>query len=322
LIFEKRSDEARHKSLNLVLSLVNIKHSKKGGSEMQKGKFIRLSFTAIVAVVLLLAATRIEAAEPCMSAEVSAHTCFEAGGYVMRTVSPFPVQNTDGTTVFNYTLLPLPGTSKNVSLIDLLVPVCNTDLTGDGVADNAITIWTGDPNGWHSYVPGAGSSSTNFGAGITTYVVFEQSFNSSGPFYLHTTKAIARVTSSAFKIGNSLYSGTILGPDCYVPKVASTVEQVIQLDPLRPGRFITVLKDADGSLLSILDENNQPLALKKLSDSPAWVCLDPILDSSGNYLSCNGDLLPITYMPEGVGRAGKHTCYPVFYGSFMSTRCY
>jgi hypothetical protein len=285
-------------------------------------KYLGLLFMAMAVVAMLFGATAVEAT--CSTAQLSAATCFDAGGYEVTTVSPFPLQISEGSAIFYYTIAPLPGTSKNVSTIDILVPVCNSDFNFDGIVDNLIQISTGDPNGWRSYPPGQGSSNTNYGMGVYQDSVFEQNFNipTSGQFYLHTTRAVSGGTSMGLKIGNSLYAGLILGPACYLPKVASTVEQVIQLDPLIPSRFWTILKDADGTLLQILDENNQPLALQNLGNSPVWVCVDPILDSSGNYSGCNSSYLPITYMPDGVGRFGKHTCYYALINGTYTKKCY
>lgn len=275
----------------------------------------------LAAVLMLLPAVQAEAA--CSTAELNAFTCLDAGGFEVKVVgTPFPIQNSDGSSTFTYVATPLPGTTKNISTIDILVPVCNLDFNLDGIIDNAIALSTGAPSGWRNYPPGQGASNSSFGLGDTQNSVFEYSFNTAGQFFLQTTKAVSGVTSMGLKIGSQLAYGAILGPACFQGKVATTTTQVISLDPLNPGRFISIVKGADGSLIQVLDENGNPLLLQDLKDSPVWVCVDPILDASGNYQSCNSSLLPITYMPDSVGRFGKHTCYPVFICGKYSLRCY
>jgi hypothetical protein len=275
----------------------------------------------ISAISLMFTATSAEA--NCSKEDLDSARCLVIGGYVVRVDSAdFPIQHNDWSTTFLYQIYKLPGTSNNISTINMLVPVCNDDFNLDGIVDNWISVATGDPNGWKSYPPGQGSSNTNYGAGVYQYSVFEQSFNSAGSFYLHTTKASAEPTSIAFKIGSKLHAGTILGPTCYKPQIAGASIQVVPLDPLNPQRFITIMKNADGSLEAVFDENNNPLPLENFASFPLWVCVDPILDASGNYLGCSSPFLPITHMPDGIGRFGTHTCYTAFVGGRLSTTCY
>ncbi|MEJ2695816.1 MAG: hypothetical protein P8013_04135 [Candidatus Sulfobium sp.] len=283
-----------------------IASQKRGDKEeiMKRGKQIGLLFMATVAVVLSLAAT--QAGAQCTAEELSASTCFVTGGYEVRTVAPlFPVQNPDSTTTFNYTVTPV-STSKNISMIDMLVPICSVN--------NAIQTATGDPNGWGSYgdpyvgqTKGSGSPSTGFGLGNMQYFVFEQNFDSSGTFYIHTTKAASQPTSMALKIGNTLYAGSILGPACYDAGVGSTVSQEFAVDPLvHPGVKLKVEKQSNGNIISVTatDKDGQPLPVTTLSlkDYPYWVCLDADWHYSNGipvYDGCNGDLSPVTHIPEG-----------------------
>ncbi len=282
-----------------------------------------LLFMAMVAVALMLSATSVGAA--CTAEELASATCFTGGGFEVRTVAPFPIQNSDGTTAYNYSILPLPGTTKNVSTVDILVPLCNSDFNLDGIIDNLIKISTGDPNGWRSYPPGQGSSNTNYGLGATQYSVFEQNFSTppNGSFYLHTTKGVSGNTSMALKIGSQLAYGTILGPACYEGKTAATTGEVIQLDPLNPALFITVFRGADGGVEEVLDAFGNIATGSRLSDSQIWVCNNPILNSDGSYNGCNDPLSQLTFVPDGAAlRFGKHTLTKKFISSGGVTYTY
>jgi hypothetical protein len=269
---------------------------------MQKRKYLGLLFMATVAFAMQFWATGV-------GADCTVPTCFQAGGYEVRTVEPFPTQNNDGSTTFNYTVMPLPGTSKNVSTIDILAPVCNLDYRYNG-PDNTIGIWTGDPNGWRSYPPGTGSSNTSYAFGVYQVYVFEQSFNSFGPFYLHTTKADLGVTSMGLKIGATLYAGEILGPACYLYKIATTTSQKIQLNPKNPDQYITVTFNTDGSVVSVTaHKNGQDVPL-------AWHDLSELGEVNG---------LPVTYMPDGAIMKTSNTddpCYNYFNGTRYCQTCY
>ncbi len=270
---------------------------------------------ALAAVVSLFAAIQAEAT--CQPDELAAFTCLDTGGYELRT-TPFPTQNNDGTTTFNYTIAPLPGTSKNVSTLDVLVPVCNADFNSDGIVDNLISISTGDPNGWRMYPAGQGSSNTNYGLGVTQFSVFEQNFSSStaASFYLHTTKAVSGATSVGLKIGSQLFYGSILGPACFMGKTASTTAQIIQVDPLISEKTVTVLRNSDGSFAQ--DSSS-------LFDSQVWVCSNPILNSDGTYAGCNDPLTQLTFISEGaILKFGKHSMVKVSgtSGGTATTTCY
>ncbi len=265
---------------------------------MFRKKYTSLFFTALAIAVSLFTAS--QAGATCQPDEIAALTCLDTGGFEVRT-TPFPTQNDDGTTTFNYTIAPLPGTAKNVSTLDMLVPLCNVDFNSDGIVDNLILISTGDPNGWRMYPAGQGSSNTNYGLGVTQFTVFEQNFSSStaASFYLHTTKAVSGATSLGLKIGSQLFYSSILGPACFMGKTASTTAQIIQVDPLISEKTVTVLKNADGSFAQ--DSSS-------LFDSQVWVCSNPILNSDGTYASCNDPLTQLTFISDGsVLKFGKHS---------------
>ncbi len=272
---------------------------------------------ALAAVVSLFAAIQAEAA--CLQGEIDASTCLDTGGFEIRVATaPFPTDNIDGTTTFTYTATPLPGTSKNISTVDMLVPVCNSDFNSDGIVDNAISISTGDPNGWKQYPAGQGSSNSNYGLGVTQYSVFEQNFSSStaASFYLHTTKAAAGATSVGLKIGSQLFYGSILGPVCYQGKVATTTSQVIQIDPFIPEKTVTVMKNADGSFAQ--DSSS-------LFNSEVWACSNPVLNSDGSYAGCNDPLSQLTFVSEGcVLKFGRQSMIKVSgsSGGTASLTCY
>ena len=286
-------------------------------------KFLIQSVLLFITIVF----TAMTASAACTEAEKAAFTCAEIGGYELRIdTDTFPTQD-DVSTTFSYKLIPLQGTTKNVSMIDMLVPVCRDN--------NAIVdVDTGPSSGWYAYPAGEGSSSTNFGEGVFQYFVFEQTFDSSkkDTFYLASSKASAGPTSFGLKIGPKLEAGEILGPACFDAQTASVVEQVVQLDLFKdPDRIMTIEQDPSGDLLSVsaLDGGEYvSVTVKDLKTFPVWVCVYPNLDEGGKFLNCNlgpnlePGMLPITHMPDGVGRFGENTCYAAFIAGRYAYYCY
>lgn len=277
-------------------------------------KFSILSILLSIAIVL----TAITASVACTEGDIS---CAELGGYELRLTDT--VQDIDSTT-FKYDLIAV-STSKNVSILDMLVPVCSDD-------NDLYNSETGQPSGWEVYLPGEGSPSTSYGEGVYQYYVFEQNFNSPGTVYLKTPKASVGPTSVAAKIGTKLETDKILGPDCFNAKTASVTEQTVQLDLFKdPDRIMNISQDPSGALLSVSAYDGSgyvPVPVKDLKTFPVWVCVNPVLDSNGDFLRCDpiiGDpdgMLPITYMPDGVGRFGKNTCYAAFIAGRYAYYCY
>ncbi len=256
-----------------------------------------LLFMALTAVALLCTATYVEAS--CSSAELQAFTCFSAGGFDIRIIpgpnGEFPVNSNssfcNGTAnCFSYSIT--QNTTKNMAQIDVLIPVC----TSTNGIDNSITALTGYPSGWHASDPGAGGQNTSWAWGVFQDYVLEYSFNTTTNFWFSTTPAVAAKTSMAFKVGSSLYAGAILGPACYQPQIAATTTQKIQLDPNNPDAFIIVTFRTDGSVVSVTDSTGNPLPLQDISTLTF------------------GNGLPLTYMPNGVLKAGNHCCY--YYNSY------
>ncbi len=259
---------------------------------MLRRKHLSFLFMVLVSVVLLCAATNAQAT--CSTAELAAYTCLSAGGYDIRIVpgpnGEFPVNNNPGfcngaANCFTYSAT--QNTTKNISSLDLLVPVC----TSTNGVDNSIVALTGSPSGWHTSAPGVGGWTTGWAWGVYQDYVLEYSFNTAGSFWLATTPAGSAQTSMAFKIGSALYAGAILGPACYQPQIAATTSQRIQLDPNNPDAFIIVTFRTDGSVVSVTDSAGNPLPLQDISTLTF------------------GNGLPLTYMPNGVLKAGNHCCY-------------
>lgn len=265
---------------------------------------------AMIAAVLVFASARVEA--QCTTEELQALTCTSGGGYDIRVVQgpngEFPVNNDpnycDGAAnCFTYSVT--QNTSKNISQLDMLIPVC-TSTTG---IDNSITVQTGYPSGFHISYPGEGGQNTQWAEGVYQDYVLEYSFNTTDSFWLQTTKAGAAMTSMAWHIGNSMYSGKILGPACYQAKIATAVAKKIQLNPKDPNQYIIVTFGTDGNVLSVTDNNGNQLAWHPLSDLG----------------EVNG--LPVTYMPDGsIMKTGSSSdgdpCYNYFYGGRYGTVCY
>lgn len=272
---------------------------------MKKGKFIVLLFLALV-IAQMSVASHVEAT--CTPAELSAATCFSAGGYDIRTVpgpnGEFPVNNNAGfcngaANCFTYSVT--QNTTKNISQLDVLIPVC----ASNNSISNAITVLTGSPSGWHVSAPGDGGQNTSWAYGVYQDYVLEYSFNTTNNFWLATTPARAAKTSMAMHIGTGLYAGAILGPACSQPKIATTTMQKIQLNPNNPDAFIIVTSGTDGTVESVVDNTGTELTWHDLSE------LGPV----------NG--LPVTYMPDGsVMKTGTNSCYSYFYLGRYCTRCY
>ncbi len=273
---------------------------------MLEKKHISLLFVALVAVTLLCAATRVEAS--CSTEELQAFTCFSAGGYDIRIVpgpnGEFPVNNnpsycSGAANCFTYSVT--QNTSKNISQLDVLIPVC----TSNNGINNSIVVLTGYPSGWHVSAPGAGGQNTSWAYGVYQDYVLEYSFNMTSNFWIATTQAKAGQTSMAMHIGTGLFAGAILGPACYQPLIATTTTQKIQLDPNNPNAYIIVTLGTDGSVISVTDNTGAQLAWHDLSELG----------------SVNG--LPVTYMPNGaIMKTGTNSCYNYFYLGRYCQACY
>ncbi|MGW8194983.1 MAG: hypothetical protein ACWGOX_12035, partial [Desulforhopalus sp.] len=271
----------------------------------------------LISIILLFIAsafTAMSASAACTAEEKAALTCADIGDYALRISNDiFPVQD-DIYSIFEYTL-DGSATTKNVSIIDMLVPVCSDE---NFLYDDAL-IATGPASGWTFYEDGDGSPSTNFGTGVLQYATFERNFDKS-TFDLTTYKASAGPTTVGFKIGSKLYVGEILGPACYRPQMGTVTFQVITLNE---DKKVRVTKDPTGEVTGVafscgVDAEGQdiwcPADLEEAVKLYACANFD-------TYGACT-DTQQVSYMPEGVVKIGTNTtvCYRTLAGSLYCYR--
>jgi hypothetical protein len=199
---------------------------------MRKKTSMILFCTVFLSIVLLLGTTKADAA--CSPTEEAAGNCFVAGGYKVQFTGAF-----NNYTEFGYMLTP-DGTNKNVSIVDLLIPIC----------DPPITVSSGDPSGWSQSEPGAGGQSTGWG-NVAGFTVAEINFDTDLPNLKTNAPTGADKTAMGLKIGNKIYSGVINGPACILPPPPIVIgAEYISVEG-HPDYLMQVNKDVYGNLREI-----------------------------------------------------------------------
>jgi hypothetical protein len=241
---------------------------------MVKRTSLVLFSMTLVAFLLLLGAYRADAGDGvCVAggAEERSYNCFSAGGYVVEFDGV-----TDGNTKFNYSLTAV-STSKNVSIIDLLIPVC----------EPPILVSTGDPNGWSQSCDGCGGGSTGWG-NVAGFTVAEQSFDSNVFYFRSADPAGIDRTAIGIKIGNQIYSGSINGPSCTTPLETTCKD---------------VTSNVDGSCVRICFEGGSIASATKFASG---VCADSGGEALNVYKPSAGDPNLVLCAPCGGG--GQPNC--------------
>ena len=198
-------------------------------------------FALVIAIVALFAATEVIAQQTCNNG-ICPDTC-QAGPYTIKTVEPFPRVINELTIVegTEYTCDPddpyagypckiwawqfIAGDPNNISLLNMLIPVCCTTL---------IEVVSADPILPAIYEPCAGDTSTKWGVDIcddyTIRLAAQVANDPHKRFWIATNmEAIPGLTSMLIKQGNKKYPcktlddypsgeftglGGIAGPDC------------------------------------------------------------------------------------------------------------
>lgn len=227
------------------------------------------------------------------------------GGWTIEPVlgpnGVFPVDDMCNGTPCSKFSYDVSGGGTNVSLIDLLVPVCYDDINGDGITgDNDIMLLSTDPSSGKLLDPGVGDTANGyFGVSILDTRVLKLPYNimtgNTFRFTFWTTRAKSRNTSIQLKSGNKLFAGIVKGPECYLPVPGTTTYKEVLFDPLHPDSIVKVAYSADGSVLGVYNLDGTPISPLSFTD----------VQCSVN----GGPLKPVSFMTEEcLVRLDFHTC--------------